>query len=342
MSISFMSSDSPGASPRRAGRWSLSLANHRVVGIVVRRLALAIPLLLIVSVITFLLLSITPGDAANQILGANANPAEYRELRKALGLDLPLYTQYWQWFHHAIVGNLGTSVLSGVPVTQSITQRLGVSLSLIIGSLLVSTIFGFGIGTLSALRGGLVGRFVDALALLGFSLPAFWIAAELIILFSVKLHWLPAVGYVSPAQSILQWLRGLILPVAALSLGGIAALAKLSRDAMLEALASEHIRVARANGWSERSLVFKHALRHAAIRVVTVLGLLAIGLVGGTVFVENVFAMPGLGSLIVNSAEQHDIPVVQGVTVFVTLIVVVINLFVDLAYAWLNPRVNAG
>jgi peptide/nickel transport system permease protein len=332
----------PGASKRRTGLGVARVTSNRAVRIVARRLALSIPLLFLVSIITFLLLSITPGDAANQILGLNGTPQQYAALRRVLGLNLPLYSQYWQWLRHALDGNLGSSVLSGVPVTQSIIQRLSVSISLIVGSLLVTSILGFGIGTFSAVRGGALGRFVDALGLFGFVLPSFWIAAELIVVFAVKLHWFPATGYVPPSQSIFQWLRSLVLPVAALSLYGIAALAKLSRDAMLEALSSEHIRVARANGWSERSIVFKHALRHAGIRVVTVLGLIAVGLVSGTVFVENVFSLPGLGSLIVSSAEQHDIPVVQGVTVFVTLIVVVINLLVDLIYAWLDPRVSAG
>jgi peptide/nickel transport system permease protein len=333
---------SPGAPLRRVGAMWRSGASHRVVRLVARRLALAVPLLLIVSAISFILLYLTPGDAANQILGAHGNPAQYAALRNALGLNRPVYEQYYDWLHHAVTGNLGTSLLSGVPVGQSIAQRLGVSISLIVGSLLVSILVGIALGALSAIRRGILGRAVDGLSLLGFALPAFWVAAELVVLFAVKLRWLSATGYVSPLQSVSQWLRSLVLPVASLSLYGVAVVAKQSRDAMLEALSSEHIQIARANGWSPRSLVFRHALRHAAIRVVTVLGLLAVGLVGGTVFVENVFVLPGLGSLVVNAAVQHDVPVVQGVTVCMTVVVVVINLVVDLAYAWLDPRVTTG
>src|SRR5581483_1180340 len=182
----------------------------------------------------------------------------------------------------------------------------------------------------------------DALALAGYSVPAFWIGAELIVLFAVKLTWFPATGYVPVSHSPVDWLRSLVLPVAALSLYGIAAVARQTREAMLDVLASEHIRMARANGLPARSILFRHALRNASVPVVTVLGVVAVGLLGGTIFVENVFALPGLGVLVVNASLQGDLPVVQGVAVFFTLVVIVVNLAIDLAYTWLNPRVRVA
>ena len=301
---------------------------------------MAVPLLFVVSALTFVLVSLTPGNAAEEILGTSATPEEYAAFNRALGLNLPLYEQYWDWLRHALAGDLGQSIFTGQPVTQAIDQRLPVTLSLLIGALLVSVVIGVGLGVFSALRGGATGRAVDALALLGFSLPAFWVGAELIVIFAVWQHWFPATGYVSVTDSPGRWLQSLVLPVTSLSLYGIAATAKQTREAMLDVLASEYIRIARANGLSPRAIVFRHALRNASLRVVTVLGLQAVGLLGGTVLVENVFALPGLGSLMVTAATQHDLPVVAGMVVYFTLIVVVINLAVDLAYAWLNPRVR--
>jgi peptide/nickel transport system permease protein len=301
---------------------------------------MTVPLLFIVSALTFVLVSLTPGNAAQEILGTAATPEEYAAFDRALGLNLPLYEQYWNWLRNALTGNLGQSIFTNQPVTQAIGQRIPVTLSLLIGALVVSVVIGIGLGVFSALRGGAVGRAVDALALLGFSLPAFWVGAELIVIFAVWQHWFPATGYVSITDSPAGWLQSLVLPVFALSLYGIAATAKQTREAMLDVLASEYIRMARANGISRRSIVFRHALRNASVRVVTVLGLQAVGLLGGTVLVENVFALPGLGSLMVTAATQHDLPVVAGMVVYFTLIVVVINLVVDLAYVWLNPRVR--
>lgn len=342
--VTLQSGAAPGATKRRTGGGNpfvlRRLVGHPIAQVVIRRILVAVPLLFAVSALSFLLVSLTPGDAADEILGTTATPAEYRALRRALGLNLPVWEQYWRWLRHAITGDLGTSLFTGQPVSQAISQRLPVTLSLIIGSLLVSVIAGMAIGVFSAIRGGVVGRAVDALALLGFSLPAFWVGVELIVLFAVKFAWFPATGYVPIAQSVGGWLRSLVLPVCALSLYGVAATAKQTRDAMLDVLGSEYIRIARANGISARSIIFRHALKNASMRIVTVLGIQAVGLLGGTVFVENVFALPGLGSLVVTASVEHDIPVVQGVAVYFTVIVVVINLVIDLIYTWLNPKVR--
>jgi peptide/nickel transport system permease protein len=329
---------------RRAGlasRVTAGLTGSAVVRVVARRVAFAVPLLLLVSMLSFVLVSLTPGDAAQEILGANnLDPTQYVKLRHELGLDLPLYQQYWNWLTAALHGDLGRSLFSAQPVTQMIGQRLPTTLSLIALSLLVIVVVGVCLGIFSAVRGGVAGRIVDGLGLVGFALPAFWAGAILIAIFAVRLRWFPATGYVPLTQSPVDWARSLVLPVIALALHGIAAMAKQTRDAMLDALASEHVRMARANGISERSIVFRHSLRNAGILAVTILGVQAVALLGGTVLVENVFALPGVGSLAVSASIQHDLPVVQGIVVLFTLIVVVVNLLIDLAYMWLNPRVR--
>lgn len=343
-------SSSPGELLRLAGRLETSVARlgravyrrarHPVVRALWRRLALALPLLFIVSVLTFALTSVAPGDAARGILGPIAPPSAYVQLRHALGLDLPVWDQYWRWLQKALSGDLGTSLVDGGSVTHEIAQRLPITLTLVLGGLLVSTIGGVAFGIFSALRGGFVGRLVDATALVGFALPAFWVGVELISVFAVKLDWLPATGYVTFSVSPTGWMRSIALPVVALAIGGIAAIAKQTREAMLEELSSEHVRMAWANGTSARSIYFRHALKGAGIRIVTVVGVQAVGLLGGSVFVENVFALPGLGSQIVSAASQHDIPVVQGVALVFTVIVVAINFAIDLVYNILDPRVR--
>ena len=310
--------------------------------VVLRRLLSAVPLLFVVSALSFLLISLVPGNAAVAILGTTGTPASYAALRHQLGLDKPLYGQYWQWLHHALHGDLGRSLLTGEPVSRAITERFPVTLSLIAGALLATVVLGVGLGVFSAVRGGIAGRVVDALALVGFSLPAFWMGAVLIALFAVDLRWFPAVGYVPLAHSPTQWARSLVLPVMALALHSTAVLAKQTREAMLDVLASEHIRVAYANGLAPSAIYFVLALKNASLRVVTILGLQTVGLLGGTLFVEQVFALPGLGYVLVNASVQHDLPVVQGVTVFFTLIIVGVNLVVDLLYTWLNPRVRVS
>jgi peptide/nickel transport system permease protein len=324
------------AADRRGAR------DSRLSSLIVRRLTSAVPLLLVVSSFNFLLLSLTPGDAARQILGPRATPDQYEALRGQLGLDLPVYEQYWRWLSHAIRGDFGNSITNGSPVLESITSRLPVTLSLIGGALLVSVLVGVSLGVFSAVRGGWVGRAVDALALLSWALPVFWVGSVLIAVFAIKLGWFPALGYVPFTESPQGWVRSLALPVTALSLGFVAAVLKQTREAMLDVLGSEYIRMAAANGISRTSLIYRHALKNAAIPVVTVLGIQTIALLGGAVLIESVFSVPGLGSLVVASAVAQDLPTVQAIAVTFTVVVVVVNLLVDLAYRLLNPRVNSA
>ncbi|MEU9323536.1 ABC transporter permease [Streptomyces canus] len=320
----------------------LGTGGGRLTPLLARRLVTAIPLLLVVSSFNFLLLSLTPGDAARQILGTNGTREQYEALRRQLGLDLPVYEQYWNWLTHAVSGDFGSSITNGSPVLESITSRVPVTMSLIGGSLLVSVVAGVSLGVFSAVRGGVVGRAVDALALLSWALPVFWVGSVLVVVFSIKLEWFPALGYVPFTESPEDWARSLVLPVTALSLGSVAAVLKQTRESMLDVLGSEYIRMAAANGVSRTSLIYRHALKNAAIPVVTVLGVQTVGLLGGAVLIENLFSVPGLGSLVVGSALAHDLPTVQAVAVVFTVVVIVVNLSVDVAYGLLNPRVSAA
>lgn len=315
---------------------------------IARRLVISVALVFVVSLVTFVLQSLAPGDVARTILSASSGHAggysqqAYEQLRHQLGLDQPLLAQYGRWLGGALHGDLGVSPVSGTDVGSAIVNRLPVTLSLVVVGTLVTALLGISLGLVSAVRGGRIGRVVDVLSLVGTALPNFWLALILMSLFAVSLRLLPATGFVPLEVSPVQWARSLVLPVATLALPGAAAFAKQTRDSMLDTLAQDHIRMLRANGASEASLVYRHALRNAAIPVVTLVGLTFIGFFAGTVFVESVFALPGLGRLAVQATRQHDLPVVQGVVIVFTLVVVVVNLVVDLVYGWLNPKVRVA
>jgi len=330
----------PRSSWGRAAAPFRAFARLTIVRVATRRLLLAIPLLFVVSILTEILVSLIPGNPGYVLLGSTATPSQVAALDQRLGLTLPLYEQYWHWLRSALTGNLGTSFYTGQPVLQAIQSSIWVTISLMVGTLVISLTAGVALGVISAVRGGVLARFLDAFALLGFALPGFWIGAELIRIFAVKLRLFPAVGYVSFGQSPAQWLHSLFLPVVALAFGGIAFFAKQTREAMLDALGSEYITMARASGVSARAIVWRHALKNCLVRVVTVLGIEAVFLISGTVIIEFVFGLPGLGSLAATAAGNHDIIMMQGVVVVYTLMVVAINLIVDVAYSLLDPRVG--
>jgi peptide/nickel transport system permease protein len=317
-----------------------------MVRVVVRRLVLSVPLLLVVSALVFVLMSLIPGNVTYTILGSPAtsglSPSAYTHLANELGLNDPLPVQYWRWLNAALHGDLGNSLVTKQPITQAITERFPVTLSLVVGSVLLGLVVGVGLGVVSAVRGGVLGKTVDAFSMVGWVIPVYWLAAEMIVIFAVKLGWLPASGYVPLAASPVNWFRSLVLPVVALAVGAVGLFARFTREAMLDALGSEYVRMGRANGVSELSIVLRHTLKSASLQVITLAGLVVIGLLVGTVFVETVFALPGMGNLIVQGAQQKDIPMVQGVAVFFTLIVVGVNLVVDLAYSLLSPKVRVS
>jgi peptide/nickel transport system permease protein len=307
-----------------------------------RRLWLSVPLLFGVSILTFVLESLTPGNPAAAILGTQATPETTAALSRQLGLNQPIYDQYWHWLERVLHGDLGRSILTQEPVTSLLDSRLSVTLSLIIGTVLVSSVLGIALGVASALRGGFLGRAVDALSLTGLAVPNFWLGYLLVLAFAIAWPIFPATGYVAIGDSSVDWLRSLVLPVFALSVGGISIIAKQTRDAMLDVLQREFIRALRARGVSQRSIVFKHALRNALPNVVTLIGLFVVSLLLGTTLIESVFALPGLGSEVVLATSQHDLPVIEGVALYFTLIVVVVFILVDSICAWLDPKVRLG
>jgi peptide/nickel transport system permease protein len=313
-----------------------------VARVVARRLCLAVPLLFVVSALSFVLSSLAPINAVARILGPSGTAAQKAQLTRQLGLNQPVYERYWHWVEHALGGNLGTSYFTHQGVAALISQRFPVTLSLIIPTVVLMFVIGTTVGVASAVRGGGVGRVLDTLSLIGFALPGFWVGAVLVSFFAVKLHVLPATGYVPLTQSPGNWARSMVLPVTALALLPIAVLARQTREAMMDVLASEHVRMAWANGIPPRQIVYRLALKNASIRVVTVGSLQVIGLLTGTLFVEQVFALPGLGSALTSAASSGDVLVTQGIVVFFTLIIVVVNLMSDLAYTLLDPRVRTS
>jgi peptide/nickel transport system permease protein len=307
-----------------------------------RRLALSIPLLFLVSILTFIVVALIPGDPAVRILGAGHTAAEYHALDVKLGLTQSIPTQYWHWLDHVLHGSLGTSLFSLQSVSSEVNQRLGVTISLIVGATLVSLVVGVGLGIASAVWRGPFARLIDGLSWGGFAIPNFWLGLILIELIAVQAKLLPPSGYVSIGQSPGHWLRSLVLPVVTLAAVGATGVAKQTRDALSEVMSSDFISSLRMAGLSERTVLFRHGLRNAAIPIVTSVGLFAIAMLGGTILVEQVFVLPGLGSLAVQAATDHDLPVIEGVVVYFTLIVIVVNLVIDLSYAWLNPRVRVA
>ena len=305
-----------------------------------RRLALSVPLLFVVTFLTFLLNSLAPGDLARTMMQGEGTEAQYQALRVELGLDRPLVVQYGHWLGKALQGDLGVSFFTKESVVSLLNGRIGVTLSIMLGVLIVVVLVGLSLGVMSALKGGWVGRTIDTLSLVGLVFPSFWVALVFISIFAVWLRWLPATGYIPFWQDPRMWLASLVLPVFSVALSSITSVAKQTRDAMSDVMGRDFIRSLRASGIPERAVIWKHALRNAALPVVTVLGLVMVGAVSGTVFVERVFVLPGLGSLAVNAALQNDIVLLQGATLYFTLMTIAINLLVDLSYGWLNPKVR--
>ncbi len=310
----------------------------------VRWLGSSIALLFSVTVLTFLLSALAPGDAAKAILSGQTTsytPEQYHRLRHELGIDQPLPVQYWHWLDRLLHGSLGTDLFSGQPIAEALNGRLAASLSIIVGTVLVSAVVGAAVGVFSATRGGLAGRFVNGVSLFGLAAPNFWLSLVLVEMLAVQLPIFPATGYVPFQQDPWRWLGSLVLPVLALSAGGAAFIARQTGDAMADVLARDFVVALRARGLPLRSIIFKHVLRNAAIPVVTLLGLMFVGLLGGSVLIENVFAIPGLGQQAVAASSTHNLPMIEGVAFYFTVIVIVVNLVVDLSYRWLNPKVRA-
>ncbi len=296
-----------------------------------RRFAAALVLLVAVSAPVFFLLALLP-DPASAILGVTATPEQLDAKRHELGLDRSVVAQYASWLGHAVRGDFGQSWFTGQHVTDAIADKLSVTLSLTVVTTAVSALLGIGIGMLAAIRRGSLDKGVQVLANLGFALPNLWVALILVAVFAVQLGALPATGYVEPGDSLGGWAQSLLLPVAALAIASVAAVAQQTRNAVGNVLAKDYVRTLRSRGLPRRRLLFKYVLRNAAPLALTTVSLQFIGLLGGALIIEQVFALPGLGSLAVAAATRSDVPTVLGV--------VVVNLLVDLAVGWLDPKVR--
>jgi peptide/nickel transport system permease protein len=308
---------------------------------VVRRLAATVPVMLAVALFVFSLLFIAPGDPAAIIAGDQATDADLARIRASLGLDQPFPVRFANWLWHVLHGDLGTSIFSNLPVTRLIGQRLQPTLSLMLATVLLSVICAVPMGVVAAWkRGGWVDRAVTAFAVLGFSVPVFVTGYGLAYIFALRLGWLPVQGFTPIEDGVWPFLRGLILPTLALATVFAALIARTTRAAMLEVLSQDYMRTARAKGLGPRSMLFVHALKNAAVPVATVIGIGAAVLIGGAVVTESVFAIPGLGRLVVDSILRRDYPVIQGVVLLASLTCVLVNLAVDLFCALLDPRVR--
>jgi len=329
----------------RSGRKSgpNSLGGIAVIGrLVLQRLLAAVPLVWAIMTLTFFLLRLTPGDPVVQILGDRASGAQYDAMRTELGFDRPMLSQYFSFLGYLIQGDVGSSLFSSRSATDVVLDRLPATLSLAIGATILSVIGGVAVGVFAALRKGRDGTAVQVGAVVGQSIPDFWLGLVLISVFAVNLKLLPANGYVSIDESPGGWMKSLILPVFTLGLAAMGSVARMTRAAMVEALDRDFIRTLRANGVSDRSIAFRHALKNAAIPVTTLVGVRFIGMLGSAVIIEQVFALPGIGSLAVSAASTHDYPVMQALVLYLTLLVVVVNLIIDVIYSWLNPKVRVA
>jgi peptide/nickel transport system permease protein len=310
------------------------------VAFLIRRLLLTLPILFIVSVVCWSLINLIPGDPATVILGPEASEQAKEQMRERLGLNDPLVVQYVDWLGNVLRGDLGESLRDGTPVSELILQRLPVTLELALGTFLVSLTIAVVAGILSASnRGTWVDYLSTGFALGGISIPHFWLGMMFIIIFAVNLGWLPASGYEPFFQDPAANIAAMILPVLATGLRESAELTRMLRSSLLEELGSDYVRTAFSKGLSKRVVVIKHAVRNALIPFVTASGLQIAALLGGLVVTEQVFQLPGVGRLIVESIEERDFTVVQGAVLTVTAIVVLINVLVDMLYAFIDPRI---
>lgn len=308
----------------------------------IQRLLALIPVLIGVSILVFLILHLTPGDPALIMLGPKATKPALEALRHQLGLDLPLYKQYFQWIANILKGDWGRSIQLKREVLPLVLTRFKATAILTVFAAFVAVTFGLLAGIVSATKQySLWDRLLMFLALMGFCLPVFWLGLVLQVFFGLKLGWLPVSGMSPPGQAGLgSVFKFLILPGFSLAVGTMAEIARMTRSSMLEVIRQDYIRTARAKGLTERVVTYSHALRNALIPVVTVVGMQIGFLLSGAVLVEIIFAWPGIGSLMVNGILARDFPLVQGTILFVATIYVFVNLVVDLIYALLDPRIS--
>jgi peptide/nickel transport system permease protein len=314
-----------------------------VLRLVARRLLATIPVLFLVTVGVFMLIHLVPGDPVDVMLGENQDPVARQALRHDLGLDQPLYVQYANWLMRVAQGDLGRSVRTHQTVLENVSQRIRPTLELAIYAMLISTLVAVPLGILTAThRNSALDSFGTSFALFGICMPNFVLALLLIFIFGVSLHWLPIASYTDPFENPLAGIKSLTLPAITLGLALAAVVTRTLRSSLLETLSEEYIKTARAKGLGANAVVLRHALKNALIPVVTVIGLQFGTLIGGAVITEYVFAIPGVGRLVVDSVFARDYPLVQGVVLLICFGFIVSNLIVDILYGWLDPRIRSS
>lgn len=307
----------------------------------VRRILTTIPVMLFVALFVFSLLYLAPGDPAAIIAGDQATPADVERIRASLGLDRPFVVRFGEWLWQIMHGDLGTSIFTNLPVSHMIAQRIEPTTSLMVLTILFSIVVAIPLGVVAAWKHGTwIDRCVMVLAVFGFSTPVFVLGYLLAYLFALRLDWLPVQGFTSISQGLIPFLRSLALPTIALGLIYIALLARITRATMLEVLSQDYVRTAKAKGVGQRAVLFVHALKNAAVPIVTIVGIGVALLIGGAVITESVFAIPGLGRLTVDAILRRDYPVIQGVVLLFSFVYVLVNLAVDLLYTVFDPRIR--
>lgn len=308
---------------------------------IVRRLLAFIPTIIVVAMLVFLMTYLVPGDATATMLGPEATQEDIQLTRERLGLDRPFHERFLEWSGNAIRGDLGDSIFLNQPVTTALIERLPVTLSLAAFAWFVSGVIGITVGVIASVRHGRPADWgLMFMAIIGLSVPVFWLALNMIFLFSVRLGWLPTGGYVPLTENPVEYMKHLLLPGIVLGLAHTAVIARMTRSSMLEVLRQDYVRTAQAKGLKAKTVVMRHALRNALIPIITVLGISAGELLSGSVITETVFNLPGVGRLVIDGVRRRDFPVIQGGILIITVGYLFINLLVDLVYAWVDPRVH--
>ena len=310
-------------------------------GYILRRLLATLPVMGVVAVVVFMLLHLTPGDPATVIAGDYARPEDIARIRAKLGLDQPLHWQFLTWIGAVLQGDLGESIFSNLPVSKLIAQRIEPTLALSISTTIFAVAVAVPMGVFAAWKAGTwVDRSVMLFAVLGFSVPVFVIAYLLMYVFSLNLGWFPVQGYKPIGDGFIPFLRSIALPTVALGIIYTALIARIARASVLEILTEDYIRTAKAKGLSNQGLLIRHALRNAAVPIVTIIGIGIALLIGGVVVTESVFNIPGLGRLTIDAVLRRDYPIIQGVILVFSAVYVIVNLFIDLLYTVLDPRIR--
>jgi peptide/nickel transport system permease protein len=308
---------------------------------ILRRVLSTLPVMGIVALFVFSLLYIAPGDPAAVIAGDQASPADVERIRQGLGLDRPFLVQFGAWLWNILHGDLGTSIFTNLPVAAMIAQRIEPTFSLMAITLVLTILVAVPLGVVAAWKAGSwVDRTIMAFAVFAFSLPVFVVGYVLAYVFALQFEWLPVQGYTPLAAGLWPWLQNLILPALALGSVYIALIARITRASMLEVLQQDYVRTARAKGLGQRNILFVHALKNAAVPIVTVIGIGIALLIGGAVVTESVFAIPGLGRLTIDAILRRDYPVIQGIVLLFSFLYVLVNLMVDVTYTLVDPRIR--